>query len=312
MALFLFLLARAAPAYLPTALSVALRPLFPFRRAQFVQVFPLKPAPFCTLFAGLGSTNKSAISLLLSDSRSVLATLSSPPSFLLSQTLWQILQELSSLSSFCIRLQWVPGHSFLPGNDAADELAKQGALLAPSAISCSLSPLTSRIHSRFFSDWRRTISLKFFFQFPPRNLCSLVMLAVFSLVYAATDTAYCEVLISLGLAESRILPAAPVDTRPRTPLISFCTVQLRTLRRCLFGDSVFLRPLVQTLGSCPASGAPWSSAMPPSLGRGRVTNSSNTCKISNFTSHSDKSRLSVNIAALVNNYPCYVGSRSTA
>ena len=33
-ALFLFLLARAAPAYLPTALSVALRPLFPFRQAQ--------------------------------------------------------------------------------------------------------------------------------------------------------------------------------------------------------------------------------------------------------------------------------------
>ena len=28
-------------------------------------------------------------------------------------------------------------------------------------------------------------------RFPPRNLCSLVMLAVFSLVYAATDTAYC-------------------------------------------------------------------------------------------------------------------------
>ena len=35
--------------------------------------------------------------LLLSDSRSVLASLSSPPSFLLSQTLWQIWQELSSL-----------------------------------------------------------------------------------------------------------------------------------------------------------------------------------------------------------------------
>ena len=65
-ALFLFLLARAAPAFLPTALSVALRPLFPFRQAQYVQVFPLKPAPFCTLFAGLGSTNKSAIFLLFS------------------------------------------------------------------------------------------------------------------------------------------------------------------------------------------------------------------------------------------------------
>ena len=39
--------------------------------------------------------------------------------------------------------------------------------------------------------------------------------------------------------------------------------------------SVSLRPLVQTLGSCPASGAPWSSAMPPSLGRVRVINNNN-------------------------------------
>ena len=63
-ALFLFLLVRAAPAFLPTALSVALRPLLYFRQAQNAQVFPLKPAPFCTFFAGLGSTHKSAISLL--------------------------------------------------------------------------------------------------------------------------------------------------------------------------------------------------------------------------------------------------------
>ena len=88
-ALFLFLLARAAPASLPTVLSVALRPHFLFWQAQYAQVFPLKPASFCTLFAGLGSTNKSAISLLLlSDSRSVLTTMSFTPSFLLSQTLW--------------------------------------------------------------------------------------------------------------------------------------------------------------------------------------------------------------------------------
>ena len=67
--LFLFLLAKAALTFLPTALSVALRPVF--------SVFPLKLAPFCMLFAGLGSTNKSVIFLLLSDSHSVVATLSS-------------------------------------------------------------------------------------------------------------------------------------------------------------------------------------------------------------------------------------------
>ena len=48
-ALFFFLLAIAALAYLPTALSVALRPPFPFQQARYAQVFPLKPEPFCKL-----------------------------------------------------------------------------------------------------------------------------------------------------------------------------------------------------------------------------------------------------------------------
>ena len=45
MALLLFLLATTALASLLTAPFVALRSLFPFRQAQFAQVFPLKPAP---------------------------------------------------------------------------------------------------------------------------------------------------------------------------------------------------------------------------------------------------------------------------
>ena len=126
---------------------LALRPPFSFQQAQYVQVSLLKPAPFCKLFAGLSNTWKSATSLfLLSDCGSLLATPFSPSSFLL----LPLLQELSSLSSCSIRLQWVSAHSFLPGNDAADELARRGALLVSSAIPCSLSCLIFRIHPHLF------------------------------------------------------------------------------------------------------------------------------------------------------------------
>ena len=98
--------------------------------------------------------------------------------------MWLIWQELSSLFSCSIRLQLVTGHSFLPWNDAADGLARRGALLAPYAIPCSLSPLISRFRSCLFLDGRRTVSSKSLThrlpQLPPRNLCSLVTLAVFS------------------------------------------------------------------------------------------------------------------------------------
>ena len=140
-------------------------------------------------------------------------------------------------------------------------------------VSLLLSPVSTLVFSRTEGVLSHlTSSTHRFPRFPPRNLCSLVTLAVFSLVYAAKDTAFCKALISLRLSESRILPAAPANTRPRKLLISFCTIQLRTLcaAHCL-ATLCLLRPLVQALGSCPASGDPWSSAIPPSLRRGRVT-----------------------------------------
>ena len=236
-ALFLFLLARAAPAFLPTALSVALSPIFPFRQAQYVQVFPLKPAPFCTLFADLGNTNKSAIFPLLSYYLTLV--LSSPPYPLL---------YLSSYLKLCGRFgrNCLLSPPVLSGyNGSPDTRFSRGTtrLISSSDGERYLRPLQSLVVSLLLSLvstllFSRTggvlshqsILTHRFPQFPPRNLCSLVMLAVSSLVFAATDAAFFQVLISLELAKSRILSAAPMDTSPKTPLVSFCTLLLRT--RC--------------------------------------------------------------------------------
>ena len=132
--------------------------------------------------------------LLLSDSRSVLATLSFPPSFLLSQTLWQIWQELSFFSSCSIRLQWVPGHSFLRGTTQLMSLPDGERCLRPPQ-SLVVSLLLSLVSTLVLSRTGGVLSLQSilthrFPQFPLRNLCSLVMLAVSSLVFAAMDTAF--------------------------------------------------------------------------------------------------------------------------
>ena len=95
---------------------------------------------------------------------------------------------------------------------------------------CSLSPPISRIHSCLFSDWRHTVSSKFFdTQAPSISIEELVLPRYARCVLSRLRCNGHSLLISLGLAESTILPAAPVDTRPRTFLISSCTVQLRTL-----------------------------------------------------------------------------------
>ena len=204
--------------------------------------------------------------LLLSDSRSVLTTLSSPPSFLSSQTLWQVWQELSSLSC-SIRLQWVPRHSFLPGNDVADELARWGALLVPSTIPCSFS-LISRIHSGLISDWRRTVSSKFFdTQVPSISTEELVLpchaCCVLSRLCCNRHSLLLGSYLSrIGRIENPSCSACVHSSQDTSHLVLHCPA-MDSAPLTLWRLSISLRPLVQTMGSCLASGVPWSSAMPP-------------------------------------------------
>ena len=138
------------------------------------------------------STSKTIISFLLSFLSFLLCYCYASPFFFLpfiSQSLTYLAGTIFSFS-FSNRLQWVPGYSFLLGNDTTDKLTRRGALLQPFAVSFSFSPLASRIHSSFLSDWRRSVSSKFATyrvdQYSLSNLSFLVTLVVSSLVFGAT------------------------------------------------------------------------------------------------------------------------------
>ena len=177
--------------------------------------------------------------LLPSNSRSVLATLSSPPFF------GQTWQELSSLSSCSTRLQWVPGHSFLPESDAAYELARRGALLAPYAIPCGLCPLIFRIHSCLFSNRRCTVSSNFFdtqapsistkeHELPRHARCVLSRLCC-----NGHSVLLSSHLSKIGRIDNSSWSACGHSSQDTSNLILHC-LATNSLRRSLFGDSLSL------------------------------------------------------------------------
>ena len=248
-ALFVFLLARAAPAYLPTALSVALRLLFPSRQAQYAQVSLLKPAPFCTLFAGLGSTIKSAILLLFSYYLTLV--LSSPPCPPLH--LFSYLKLCGRSGRNCLLSPVLSGYNGSPDTRFYRETTRLMSwpdgerYLRPPQSLVSLSPLISRIHSRLFSDWRRTVSPKFFdTQVPSISTEELVLprhaRCVLSRLRCNGHSLLGSYLSRIGRIENSSCSACGHSSLDTSHLILHCPAT-DSLRRSLFGDSLSLYDL---------------------------------------------------------------------
>ena len=169
--------------------------------------------------------------LLLTDSQSALSILSSAPSYLLPESLWNVWSLDSSLSNnITLSFQWVPGHAGLPGNEKADLLAKAGASLPTDAIPCPLPPQSlpkSVIPNTTIGDVTSPTSIwtskspKSF-----RRNCSFI-LALFGVnfpVCAAMVTVFFYPHIFTGSVGRRILLVVPVDTLYRTSIISSSTV----------------------------------------------------------------------------------------
>ena len=148
------------------------------------------------LFAGLGNTNKSAIFPLVSYYLTLV--LSSPPYPLLHLSFYL------KLCRRCGRNCLLSPSVLSDYNGSSDTRFSQGMTQLTSLPDwkhylCPLQSLVvsllSLVSALVFS-WTKGIlshqnSLTHRFpQFPPRNLCSLIMLAVFSLSFAATDTAF--------------------------------------------------------------------------------------------------------------------------
>ena len=141
-----------------------------------------------------------------------------------------------------------PGHSFLPENEAADGLARRGALLAPSAIPCSLPLLISRIHSFFFSDWKCTVSSKFFDTQVPSISTEELMLprharCVLSRLHCNGHSLLLSSYLSrIGRIENPSCSACEHSSQDTSHLILHYRAT-DSLRRSLFGDSLSLYDL---------------------------------------------------------------------
>ena len=142
MALFLFLLVKTVLASLLTERFVALKPPFPFGRPSLFKFFRLCPRHSAQALRWYRQHHQVCyLPLLFSDSRSILATLFSVFRFSSNSLAGTVFSLM-----LCYQTTMGPEHSFLLGNNAADELSRRKAHLLSFAVPCIFSPLTSCIH----------------------------------------------------------------------------------------------------------------------------------------------------------------------
>ena len=126
---------------------MSLLPRFSSRLVSGLPVIVLKPSLSYMLLSGVSPTPRHVISTLSPSFPTLYLSYQLslyPLPYLTPKSLSNTQSLLNSLSqSKVVHLQWISGHSSLPGNDLADSLAKAGASLDPSSISVSLTPLIS-------------------------------------------------------------------------------------------------------------------------------------------------------------------------
>ena len=201
------------------------------------------------IFAGLSSTIKYAISFLFSYYLTL--ALSSPPCPLLDLSFYHKLCCRSGRNCFLspvlsgyngsMDTRFSRGTTRLMSWPDGEHYLRLVQSLVVSLLLCLVSTLVfSRTGGALFHQNSLTHRSS---RFPMRNLCSSSCSLILSLVDAAKHTAFFHVFISLGLAENPSCCACGHSSRGTSHLILHCSAT-ESLRRLLFGDSLFLYDLL--------------------------------------------------------------------
>ena len=180
--------------------------------------------------------------LFLTDSHSALSILSSAPSYLLPESLWNVWYLASSLcNNTNLSFHWVPGHAGLPGNEKADLLAK--ASLPTDAIPCPLPPVVAKVRYSQYHNWRRHISCSYLnFQVLSEELLSRPIRFELSRLRCHGHSLLSSYLYRISRKENSACSACGHPLQNLNHLLLDCPAS-EPLRKSIFGSSLSILDL---------------------------------------------------------------------